>query len=193
VGVYLFATSDTYQAYCRAHLGGECPSVFGVYHPDVRRIVMNAGPGLGTLTHELVHPIVETDFPKAPIWINEGLASLFEAPVMPRPLEIHGAKNWRWPRLITGFGTPAEKDSAKVDALFGMSDATFRDDLEKLHYATARYLCQWLDGKGLLWPFYRTWRDHVDTDPTGEKTFTQVVGMTPAQANLPWTAWVKAL
>ena len=34
--------------------------------PDVRRMVMNAGLGLGTLTHELVHPLVETDFPHAP-------------------------------------------------------------------------------------------------------------------------------
>ncbi|HEX7603749.1 MAG TPA: hypothetical protein VF316_19155 [Polyangiaceae bacterium] len=72
-----------------------------------------------------------------------------------------------------------------------MSDATFRDDLEKLHYATARYLCQWLDGKGLLWSFYRTWRDHVADDPTGEKAFAQVVGMTPVQADVPWSAWVK--
>ena len=57
----------------------------------------------------------------------------------------------------------------------------------------ARYLCQWLDERNLLWPFYRQWRDGVKDDPTGEKTFTKVVGMTPTQANVPWTAWVKAL
>ena len=44
-------------------------------------------PWADTITHELVHPIVESDFPRAPTWIDEGLASLFEAPVLPRPGE----------------------------------------------------------------------------------------------------------
>jgi len=193
IGVYLFADGKSYQAYCKAHLGGECDSPFGMYHPDIKRIVMNAGPGLGTLTHELVHPIVEADFPRAPIWLNEGIASLFEAPVLPAKGEIHGIKNWRLPRLLEGMRAPAEQKQARLDVLFGMSDDTFRDGEEKLHYATARYVCQWLDQKGWLWPFYRGWRDRVDGDPTGEKTFAEITKMTPAEANGLWTAWVKAL
>jgi hypothetical protein len=189
IGVYLFPDEKSYQDYCRAKLGGTCDSPFGMYHPDLRRIVMNAGPGLGTLTHELVHPIVESDFPRAPIWINEGIASLFEAPVIPRTGEIHGVKNWRYGKLMSGVGA----GTAKLDGLFGMNDATFRDADEKMHYATARYVCQWLDARGLLWPFYRAWRDSFDADPTGAKTFERVVGTTPARANAAWTAWVKAL
>ena len=50
-----------------------------------------------------------------------------------------------------------------------MSDATFRDDDESLHYAMARYACQWLDERGQLWSFYRAWRDDVTDDPTGER------------------------
>ena len=193
IGVYLFADAASYQAYCKARLGGECDSPFGMYHPDIKRIVMNAGPGLGTLTHELVHPIVEADFPRAPIWLNEGIASLFEAPVLPAKGEIHGIKNWRLPRLLEGMRAPAEQREARLDVLFGMSDDTFRDAEEKLHYATARYVCQWLDQEGWLWPFYRDWRDHFADDPTGEKTFAQVTKMTPAQANAPWTRWARAL
>ncbi len=193
VAVYLFPEAKSYQAYCRAKIGGECPSEFGVYYPDRRRIVMNAGPGLGTLTHELVHPIVESDFPGAPTWIDEGIASLFEAPVIPRDGEIHGVKNWRLPRLLTGMKSPSESASTRIEALFAMSNATFRDGLEKLHYATARYLCQWLDEKGWLWPFYRQWRDGVKDDPSGEKAFTKVTGMTPAQATAPFQAWVTKL
>jgi hypothetical protein len=193
IGVYLFANAATYQAYCKAHLGGECDSPFGMYHPDIKRIVMNAGPGLGTLTHELVHPIVESDFPSAPIWLNEGIASLFEAPVLPAKGEIHGIKNWRLPRLLQGMRTASEKGQSRLDVLFGMTEPTFRDADEKLHYATARYVCQWLDQKGWLWPFYRAYRDHVATDPSGEKAFAQATGMSPAQANAVWTSWVKAL
>ena len=193
IGVYLFADAQSYQSYCRAHLGGRCASPFGQYEPNVRRIVMNAAPGLGTLTHELVHPLVEADFPRAPTWINEGIASLFEAPVMPHNGEIHGTRNWRLPRLLSAMRSPQEQSWARLDVLFGMPDDAFRGKLEKLHYATARYLCQWLDGRGWLWPFYHAFRDGYASDPTGEKAFERVTGMTPAAANPEWTRWVHSL
>ncbi len=194
IGVYLFPDLASYQTYCKARLGGTCDSPFGMYHPSIRRIVMNAGSGLGTLTHELVHPIVEADFPNAPTWVNEGIASLFEAPVIPKPGEVHGMKNWRLPRLLAGMNAPAEQKDARLDALFGMTDEAFRSEsTEKLHYATARYVCQWLDQKNWLWPFYRAYRDGFADDKTGAKAFERIAGMTPAAANTAWTAWVKAL
>jgi len=82
---------------------------------------------------------------------------------------------------------------ARLDRLFGMSDEAFRSGAEDLHYAMARYACQWLDDRGKLWPFYQRWRDHVADDPTGEISFREVVGMTPAEANASWTRWVQAL
>ena len=191
VAIYLFPSAAPYQAWCKEHLGGACLSRFGSYHPDRRVIVMNAGLGLGTLTHELVHPIVEADFPKAPTWINEGIASLFEAPVLTGPGEITGAKNWRLPRLRAALS--AKDADARVSALFGMSDATFRGDKEDLHYAVARYVCQWLDEKGSLFSFYQRWRDSVDSDPTGEKAFAAVVGQSPSDVNAAWIKWVAAL
>lgn len=193
VGVLLFPNETTYQTYCKGHLGGECDSPFGLYRPDLRAIVMNAGSGLGTLTHELVHPIVEADFPRAPTWINEGIASLFEAPVIPKTGEIHGAKNWRLPRLLAGMRSPEEKGAARLDALFGTTDDTFRGPREKLYYATARYVCQWLDERGWLWAFYHAYRDGFAADPTGRASFTRVTGMSPEDANAKWTAWVKRL
>jgi hypothetical protein len=193
VAVYLFASAEPYERFCRSHLGEKCMSPFGFYRPDVRTIVMNAGPGIGTLTHEMVHPLVEADFPSAPTWIDEGLASLFEAPVLSRAGEIHGAKNWRLPRLRQAVTSAKEQGQATLTALFGMSDSTFRDDDESLHYAMARYACQWLDERGQLWTFYRTWRDHATDDPTGEKAFLAATGQTPAQATGAWQAWVRGL
>jgi hypothetical protein len=186
VAVYLFPNAVPYQAFCKAHMGGACLSKYGSYHPDRRWIVMNAGLGLGTLTHELIHPIVETDFPSAPIWINEGIASLFEAPFITGPGEITGTKNWRLPRLMASLAT------VRFESLFGMDDGTFRDASEDLHYAQARYICQWLDEKGWLFPFYQRWRDSTD-DPTGEKSFEAVTGMTPAKAHTVWISWVRTL
>jgi hypothetical protein len=92
VSVYLFPEARTYDAYCKKFTGGPPISVYGFYRPDLRALVMNIGPGLGTLSHELVHPYVEADFPEAPTWLNEGIASLFEAPVLPKAGEIHGIR-----------------------------------------------------------------------------------------------------
>ena len=93
ISVYLFWTAASYEAYCKRAWAEPCLSKYGFFRPQERRIVMNAGLGLGTLTHELVHPIVASDFPNAPTWINEGIASLFKNPIIPQPNKIHNIKN----------------------------------------------------------------------------------------------------
>jgi hypothetical protein len=192
ISVYLFPNRQGYEEFCARHYRAPCIAHFGFYQPGDRAMVMNIGLGLGTLTHEMVHPLVEADFPSAPTWLNEGIASVFEQPILPRPGEIHGGKNWRHPRLLRALGT-AEKDRARLDRLFGMTDEAFRGETEDLHYALARYVCQWLDERGKLWPFYQRWRDTAAADPTGAKAFEEVIGMTPAAAHTVWAKWVTAL
>jgi hypothetical protein len=192
ISVYLFGERTGYEGFCTQKFDAPCIAHFGFYSPGERYMVMNAGLGLGTLTHEIVHPLVEADFPNAPTWINEGVASVFEQPQLPRPGEIHGGKNWRHPLLKRTLKSP-DKDKARLDRLFGMPDATFRGEWEGLNYATARYVCQWLDERGKLWPFFQKWRDDYANDPTGEKSFTAVTGMTLGEANAAWTKWTLAL
>jgi hypothetical protein len=193
ISVYLFPDAKPYEAYCQKRWGEACGSPYGFYRPDERRIVMNAGPGIGTLTHELVHPIIETDFPEAPEWINEGIASLFEALSMPASGQVHGVKYWRHPRLLRALRSEKEHEQASLPALFAMNDATFRNADEDLHYATARYFCQWLDHQGKLWPFYQRYRDNYATDRNGTAAFEAVVGKSVAGANEEWVGWVKRL
>jgi len=192
VSVYLFGNKRAYNKFCRKHHGG-CGTPYGVYYHSPRRIVMNASPGLGTLTHELVHPIVETDFPNAPSWLNEGIASLFEYPYIPRKGEIHGKTNWRLPQLRRAHRTKAGRTRASLGRLFSMSDRDFRGRYEGLYYSMSRYLAQWLDSKKMLWKFYQRWRDNYATDKSGAKAFKAVVGKTPAKANREWARWVKRL
>jgi hypothetical protein len=195
ISVYLFQEAKGYEAYCRKRWSQPCGSPYGFYRPDERRIVMNAGPGIGTLTHELVHPIMQADFPAAPEWLNEGIASLFEALRMPAPGQIHGVKNWRHPRLIKALRSKAEaeRQKASLPALFALNDATFRNEDEDLHYATARYFCQWLDEQGKLWPFYQRFREHHREDPSGEQSLAATLGATPAETNEAWSSWVRRL
>jgi len=193
ISVYLFPEQKSYEAYCKQRWSEPCGTPYGFYRHAERRIVMNAGPGIGTLTHELVHPIMQTDFPGAPEWLNEGVASLFEALVMPAKGEIHGVKNWRHPRLLRALRSEKERASASLPALLALSDSEFRNQDEDLHYAAARYLCLWLDQQNKLWPFYRRFRDNHDTDATGAQAFRDITGQTPAEANAAWVQWVKRL
>jgi hypothetical protein len=193
ISVYLFPTAAPYEAYCKKRDSAACISPFGFYVHRDRRIVMNVGPGLGTLTHELIHPLVEADFPSAPDWINEGIASLFEHFYFSAPGEIHGGKNWRHPRLVRALRSEEERSDASLPTLFSLNDQQFRGDKEDLNYAAARYLCQWLDQQRKLWPFYQRWRDHYADDPSGAKSFQAVVGKTPTEADAEWRAWTLRL
>lgn len=189
--IYLFGDDASYNAYCKARYGNDCISIYGFFSPNDYRLVMNLGLGIGTLSHELVHPILDTDFPDAPTWINEGIASLYEAPILPKQGEIHGAKNWRYPQLSAAFFK--KKEHTTLPTLFSLSDAQFRDDDESLHYAMARYFCQWMDAHGHLWKFYQSWRDDFKNDPTGEKSFRAVTGKSVAEADKEWRVWVQGL
>lgn len=191
LSILLFESAPPYEAHCKLRTGEACGTPFGFYVAADRTIVMNAGPGLGTLTHELVHPIVEADFPKAPDWINEGIASLYEGFAFLKPGEIRGTKNWRHPALAVALRTKTGKPT--LPSLFAMSDGEFRGEHEGLNYATARYFCQWLESQGKLWAFYQAWRDGYATDPTGVAAFTKTMGKSPADLDAAWTAWVLAL
>jgi hypothetical protein len=74
-----------------------------------------------------------------------------------------------------------------------MTDDAFRDGDEPLHYAMARYACQWLDDQGKLWPFYRAWREGHEEDPSGARAFAAVMGKTPEEASEAWLGWVRRL
>ena len=191
ITVYLFATAPPYNAFCKSELNEPCMSVYGFYEPNGRAMVMNAGLGLGTLTHELVHPLVEADFNDAPTWLNEGIASVFEAPVIPRAGEIHGVKNWRYPILRAAMRE--DPANVRLSALFRIGDHEFRGPNEAQNYALARYVCQWLDSKNKLWDFYHTYRDGYASDPKGTAAFAAVMGGTPEANDIAFDHWVKAL
>ncbi len=191
VSVYVFASGEPYADYCASHIGPACNSTLGFYVKDTREILVNQGPGITTLTHELVHPIVEDDFPGAPAWLNEGLSSLYERPALTSDGRIHGKKNFRLEALRPALAS--HKRGARLDALFGMTNEEFRSGEVELHVALARFACLWLDAREELWPFYHAWRDAVGDDATGEKAFAKAVGETPAQANAEWVKWVTSL
>jgi hypothetical protein len=145
---------------------------------------------------------LQTDFPDAPLWIEEGVASLFEAPRFTRDGAIHGERrNWRSPRLDAALASPSKREAVSLGGLFAMTRRAFQgkppdlgddrqdEDARLLHYAMARAFAAWLDDQDTLWPFYRAWRDGYADDPTGTKAFEGVMGAPPDALDERWRAW----
>lgn len=65
------------------------------------------------------------------------------------------------------------------------------------NYAQARYLCYYLQQRGLLREYYRQFRDNVRDDPSGYETLKSVLGISSeeemAQFHETWKAWVMKL
>ncbi len=209
VTVYIFSTHRAYVAFSKDRFGidpephapDEKP-LYGYYRRTPREILMDGTTGWGTLTHEIVHPLIQRWFGgdrAAPTWLDEGIASLFEQPVYdPRDGSIHGATNWRYDQLRAAIESPELGPQVRLETLFDMNDEAFAGDdatTRNLHYAMARYACQWLDAQGKLWPAFDDWRRAAadGDDASGLTSFTRTVGWTPADANDAWVAYVRRL
>lgn len=188
--IYLFRDAASYRAHARKLFGEEPGTPFGYYTARHRALVMNIATGGGTLVHEMVHPMLENDFPGVPSWFNEGLASLFEQ-CAERDGRITGLVNWRLEGLRSAL---ASGRLGSLDALMRTSREQFYGARSGDNYAQARYLLYWLQEQGLLQAYYRRFRDGADRDPTGREALKAVLGEGELDAiERRWRAFVSGL
>ena len=121
----------------------EAGSPYGYFLRRSRALVMNIATGGGTLVHEMVHAMMAYDFPNAPTWLDEGVASLFECCTI-EDGRILGRVNWRLPVLCDGFH---DKRFVHLEELLTMPERTFRNSEASMHYAESRYLCLYMQEK----------------------------------------------
>lgn len=183
--VWLFTDAPSYVKYSRALFRTDPDTPYGYYLPGREALVMNVRPGYGTLTHELVHPFVHENWPDAPAWLNEGLGSLFEQP-QERGGRFTGGLNWRLPHIQ---GALASRRGLRLAALTRLSDEAFYDDDTGVHYAAARYLCFWLQERGLLVKFVTRAFELRDADVALE----EVLGAPLDAVQADWEAFVLGL
>jgi hypothetical protein len=138
----------------------------------------------------MVHPFIDANFRDAPLWFNEGLASLFEQPIDVGG-HMHGATNWRLPGLQAALrrGT-----APSFEDVFHGGRGAFYGEHGGGYYAVARYVCFYLQEKGLLVTFYKRFVRDVGRDPTGYETLRAVLGE-PSDRELrrAWEAHVLGL
>lgn len=190
IDVWLFRDKASYEKGCRERFGHAPTTPYGFYSDADHAMVMNIATGGGTLVHEIVHPFMAANFPECPAWFNEGMGSLYEQSGE-RDGHIIGHTNWR----LAGLQKAIEaKTLLTFEQLCGTSDDTFYGENSGIHYAQARYLCYYLQERGLLTRYYRQFVEHHEDDPTGYATLKRVIGeddMTRFQKK--WEQWVSML
>jgi hypothetical protein len=194
IDIWLFRDRVSYTNHARLLFDDTPTTPFGYYSAGHRALIMNISTGGGTLVHEIVHPFMRANFPDCPAWFNEGLASLYEQSAEKNG-HIQGLINWRFKGL-----EQAIKDGKTVSfqQLTSMPDAEFYGAVNATnynqYYAQARYLCFYLQEKGLLVKFYREFAANVSRDPTGYATLKRVLGETDMLAfKKKWEKFVLGL
>ncbi len=173
IDIWLFRDNASYTNHARMLFGDTPDSPFGYYSATHHALIMNIATGTGTLVHEIVHPFIRANFPACPPWFNEGLASLYEA-CSEKNAHIQGQVNWRYKGLERAI---KEGRTVSFEKLTSMNTAEFYGGTSYgQHYAQARYLCYYLQEKGLLVKFYHQLVAAAGQDPTGIATLKRVLG-----------------
>ena len=185
--IWLFKDETSYRSHAKEFFNDDPDTPYGYFSPSKKALIMNIATGGGTLVHEIVHPFVAANFPNCPAWFNEGLGSLYEQSGTVNG-HIYGYTNWR----LAGLQKSLKNDSVPTfKVLTGMSDKDFYGGS---NYAQARYLCYYLQEKGLLVRFYREFAANSKTDPTGYKTLQRVLRVRDMAAfQRRWEAFVLKL
>src|SRR6266513_1104932 len=168
--IWLFKDAASYERNALGLFTEKPTTPYGYYSSVHKALIMNISTGGGTLVHEIVHPFVEANFPDCPPWLNEGLGSLYEQSGEVNG-HIHGYTNWRLPGLqaaIKAHTVISFKELTSLD-----SNKFYNDD-KGTHYGQSRYLCYYLQQRGLLVTYHREFASHHKNDPSGYKTLMRV-------------------
>jgi hypothetical protein len=191
--IWLFSSDKVYRKYTWEIFRDKPGTPFGYYSSTDKALIMNISTGGGTLVHEIVHPFVESNFPNCPSWFNEGLGSLYEQSAQRRG-EIVGLTNWRLAGLQKAIKA---KRLPSFKTLTATSQHQFYNEDKGSNYSQARYLCYYLQEKGLLRKFYKDFVSNCKTDPTGYETLKKTLGLkTEKEARAfqkEWEAYVIKL
>ena len=190
IDVWLFKDKTSYRKHTKSIFGDTPSTPFGYYSSYHKALVMNISTGGGTLVHEIVHPFIESNFPACPSWFNEGLASLYEQ-CGERDGRIKGFTNWRLKGLQQAIARGSVPSFKKLTST---TTRQFYNEDRGTNYSQARYLCYYLQEKGLLVKYYHAFVKNSRTDPTGYATLQKTLGAKDMPAfQKGWEKWVTGL
>lgn len=164
------------------------PEVKGMYlHRERRLVARDVGQ---SLQHEFVHLLhfahMERTGQRHPIWIQEGLASLYESYTL-RP---DGGVEFQ-PNIRFNFARKqvVSKTSTPWKELVSMSPDAFMADAERL-YPQARSIFEFFAREGKLETFYRALSATSQDDPDGSSAIERVFGAPLTEVEARWKQWM---
>ena len=164
-------------------------AIGGRYDHGLRRLVArNIG---GSLRHEFVHALHYGHMERLgisrahPIWIQEGLATLYED----YELDESGSVVFR-PNERTNIVKRLAKSGrlTKWEELFTMSAERFMRRPGKM-YPQARSILRFLAARGKLAAWYRAYVDHFPSDESGMRAFELVFAKPAEEVEGEWRQW----
>ena len=161
----------------------------GFYNHGNRRLVsIDRGR---TLVHEFTHALHHADTAVArqvhPIWVCEGLATLFEASEI-TPSGLKPKLDRRLPTLQRALKA---KKAIALQRLLTMGREPFLKDAA-LAYAQVRYVMFYVHHRGRLADWYKRYKATFTHDPNGVKALEAALGNRLFQIEPAWRTWVLA-
>jgi len=166
----------------------ERPEIKGMYlHSERRLVARDTGQ---SLQHEFVHLLHFADMERRgqrhPIWIQEGLASLYEDYTLRADGSIEFHPNIRFNiarRQVSSSTARPWKD------LFGYSGERFMAGAER-HYPQVRAIFEFFAREGKLEEFYRALLETSREDPSGVRAVERTFGEPLARVEARWRKWM---
>ncbi|MDD5583862.1 MAG: hypothetical protein PHV55_02240 [Candidatus Omnitrophica bacterium] len=159
---------------------------YGFTFKNVGTIVVNMDLGVEGFLRELVYVLIYDDIADAPVWIEEGLACLYEGSAW-HDGKIYMKSSWRLPLFKQVIDRPKY---IPLRELMQLEKIT-----EDQEYATAqaRYLMYYLYTKNILGKFYKEYKATRGEDYRGTVALERTVDTTIEQFEQEWLAWVRNL
>jgi hypothetical protein len=162
----------------------------GMYEHEKRRLI--ARDTGASLRHELVHALHYAHMmainQKHPLWIQEGIAALYESYVLSADGSITFLPNERT-NVVCGLARAGKLKH--WDELFPMSAEEFMEEAPRL-YPQVRSIFEFLAERGMLVRWYEALQATVREDPTGSAAMVEAFGKPLREVEREWRRWVMS-
>lgn len=164
------------------------PEIRGMYlHRERRLVSRDTGQ---SLTHEFVHLLHFADMERRnqrhPIWIQEGLASLYEDYTLNEDGSVEFHPNIRFNIARKQVVSRTERDWKE---LFAMSGDRFMQDAER-HYPQVRAIFEFFARERKLEAFYKALLETSREDPSGVRAVERAFGEPLSKVEARWRIWM---
>ncbi len=163
--------------------------VGGYYDHDTRRLVLrDLGPSLRhEITHALHHGQMDRLGQSHPMWIQEGLASMFEMYDVGPEGRYRVLDNTRL-NIVLNLRRAASL--SKWRAFFAQEDDRFNRVRARAKYAEARAILQFLAEQGRLEEWYRLYLSTYREDRSGALALERLFGRSLDEVEREYRAWL---